>query len=108
MKQSHPFNQLSIFLHAPAKSGVYLLRTSARCVYVGETENIRKSLLAHLYGDSPWITLWAPSGFSFELCSDESRAQRKNKLSAQLQPVIGHHDGAMATPDLSAVALQER
>jgi hypothetical protein len=108
MKQSHSFNQLSIFLHAPAKSGVYLLRTSARCVYVGETENIRKSLLAHLHGDSPWINLWAPSGFSFELCSDESRVQLKNKLSVQLRPAVGHHDCAVAIPDLSGVALQER
>jgi hypothetical protein len=105
MNQSYSFTQLSIFLHAPAKSGVYLLRTSARCVYVGETENIRKSLLAHLHGDIPWITVWAPSRFSFELCSDASRTQLKDQLSARLQPVIGNHDRAMAAPGLSAAAL---
>ena len=105
MDESYSFSQLSIFLYAPAKSGVYLLRTSARCVYVGETENIRKSLLAHLRGDIPWITVWAPSRFSFELCSDGSRAQLKNKLSAQLQPVIGNHDHPVAVSELRAAAL---
>ena len=102
MKQSYSFNQLSIFLHAPAKSGIYLLRTSARCIYVGETENIRKSLLSHLHGDDPWITLWAPTQFSFELCRETSRAQRQSQLSARLQPVVGHHVSAMPASGLSA------
>ena len=105
MNQSYSFTQLSIFLHVPAKSGVYLLRTSARCIYVGETENLRKSLLAHLHGDIPWITVWAPSCFSFELSSDDSRAQLKDQLTARLQPVIGNHDRAMAAPDWTTAAL---
>ena len=105
MKQSYSFNQLSIFLHAPAKSGVYLLRTSARCIYVGETENLRKTLLAHLHGDSPWISLWAPTQFSFDLCSEASRIQAKNELSIRLRPVLGNHEHLMLTPELSAVAL---
>jgi len=105
MKQSYSFNQLAIFLHAPAKSGVYLLRTSSRCIYVGETENIRKSLLSHLHGDDPWITLWAPTQFSFELCSEASRSQRQTQLSARLQPVVGNHAPAMPGSGLSAAAL---
>ncbi len=92
---SYSFTQLSIFLHAPAKSGVYLLRTSARCIYIGETNNIRKSLLAHLHGDLPWITLWAPSRFSFDLCPDASRTELKNQLAARLQPVIGSRQSAI-------------
>ncbi len=95
---SYSFTQVSIFLHAPAKAGVYLLRTSARCVYIGETDNIRKSLLAHLHGDLPWITLWAPSRFSFDLCPDASRTELKDKLVARLQPVIGNGHSAMAKP----------
>ena len=105
MNQNYAFTPLSIILHAPAKSGVYLLRTSARCIYVGETENLRKSLLAHLRGDIPWITVWAPSRFSFALCSDESKTQLKNQLTAGLQPVIGNHLGAMAAPDWTTAAL---
>jgi hypothetical protein len=105
MKQSYSFNQLSIFLHAPAKSGLYLLRTSARCIYVGETDNIRKSLLAHLRGDIPWITLWAPSHFSFELCREASRILRMSQLAAKLQPVIGNHKPATSVSELSVSAL---
>ncbi len=96
IRNSYSFAAVSIFLHAPAKPGIYLLRTSARCIYIGESENIRKSLLAHLHGDLPWITLWAPSRFSFELCADASRSELKNRLVARLQPVIGFHNGAIA------------
>lgn len=105
MNQSYSFNQLSIFLHAPAKSGVYLLRTSARCIYVGETENLRKTLLAHLHGDSPWISLWAPTQFSFELCSEASRIQVKSELTARLRPVLGNHEHSISSSELGAAAL---
>lgn len=105
MKQSYSFSQLSIFLHAPAKSGVYLLRSSSRCIYVGESENIRKSLLSHVRGDDPWITLWAPTQFSFELCGESARVQRRNHLSARLRPVVGDHLASVAASDLSAAAL---
>ncbi|MGE5302050.1 MAG: hypothetical protein ACM3TN_01895 [Alphaproteobacteria bacterium] len=102
---SYSFTHLSIVLHAPARPGIYLLRTSARCIYIGETENIRKSLLAYLHGDDPWITVWAPSRFSFKLCSDASRTQLRDQLSVRLQPVIPNHDRAMAVPELNAAAL---
>ncbi len=95
IRNSYSFTQVSVFLHAPARPGIYLLRTSARCIYIGESENIRKSLLAHLHGDLPWITVWAPSRFSFELCPDASRTELKNQLVARLQPVIGYQDVAM-------------
>ncbi len=96
IRNSHSFTELSILLHAPARPGIYLLQTSARCIYIGESENIRKSLLAHLHGDLPWITVWSPSRFSFELCPDASRTELKNHLVARLQPAIGYQDGVMA------------
>jgi hypothetical protein len=96
IRNSHSFTELSILLHAPAKPGIYLLRTSTRCIYIGESENIRKSLLAHLHGDLPWITVWAPSRFSFDLCPDASRTGLKDQLVAQLQPEVGYQDAAMA------------
>lgn len=100
--KSYSFTQLSILLHAPARAGVYHLHTTARCIYIGETENIRQSLLGHLRGDIPWITVWDPSGFSFGLCSGSSRVQRKKELVAKLHPVIGDrhqnvHDASVET-----------
>jgi hypothetical protein len=96
IRNSHSFNELSILLHAPARPGIYLLRSSTRCIYIGESENIRKTLLAHLHGDDPWITVWAPSRFSFDLCPDASRARMRDQLMAQLEPVIGYQDAAVA------------
>jgi predicted GIY-YIG superfamily endonuclease len=86
---SYSFNHLTIMLQAPAQSGVYLLRTSSRCIYVGDTDNLRKALLAHLRGDIPWITLWAPRRFSFIACGESKRKDLKAETIARYQPVIG-------------------
>jgi len=86
--KSYAFNQISIFLHAPATSGIYLLHNSTRCLFVGETRNIRTQLLGHLHGDHPLITVWNPSGFCFETCSEALRLNRERQLALQFQPVI--------------------
>ena len=93
--KSYSLTQLSIRLHAPAKSGVYYLHNSARCIYVGEAENIRHALLAHLEGDIPWITVWTPTGFSFELCSESSRVQNRNELTRLLRPAVKNWNADM-------------
>lgn len=101
--KSYSFSQFSILLHAPAKPGVYHLHTTARCIYVGETENIRQSLLQHLRGDIPWITVWDPTGFSFGLCADFSRGQKKKELVAKLHPVIGDRHENIEDPSLETI-----
>jgi excinuclease UvrABC nuclease subunit len=100
---SYSFAQLSIVLHAPARPGIYLLRTSARCIFIGETENIRKSLLSHLRGDNPWITVWAPSRFSFAVCPNGSKTELRNELLERLQPVISERNHVVGSLPLSAV-----
>ena len=86
--KSYAFNRLSIFLHAPASSGIYLLHNATRCLFVGESRNIRSQLLGHLRGDHPLITVWDPSGFCFESCAEALRLDRKRQLALQFQPVI--------------------
>jgi hypothetical protein len=86
--KSYSFNGLSVRLHAPAASGVYYLHNSARCIYVGEAENIRRALLGHLQGDIPCITVWDPSGFCFELCPETVRVGKKNNLTMRFGPAI--------------------
>jgi hypothetical protein len=90
--KSHSYNQLSIFLRAPAKSGIFLLHNSFRCIYIGESENIRQSLLGHPRGEPPWVSVWDPDRFSFELCSESARVHRKNQLTLQFRPVIEYPD----------------
>ena len=92
--RSYSFNQLSILLHAPAKSGVYLLHNSVRCLYIGEAENIRQCLLERTRSDDPSITVLDPNGFSFELQSEASKVERKNQLIAEYQPAIENWDGS--------------
>jgi len=76
--KSYSLNQLSIFLHAPAKSGVYMLHNSSRCLYIGDSDNIRQTLLQHMRDDNSAVTVFDPDGFSFELHPDASRARRKD------------------------------
>lgn len=87
--KSYSFNVLSVFLHAPATSGVYLLHNSARCLYIGDSDNIRQTLLRHMRGDNSAITLFDPVGFSFELQPEASRARRKDQLRSEFDPAIG-------------------
>ena len=99
---SYSFTQLSIFLQVPAKSGVYVLHNSNRCIYIGETDNLRKTLQQHLRGDNPWISLWEPSGVYFELWPETGRYERKFHLITQFQPLLT--DTAGECPGLSIIA----
>jgi hypothetical protein len=92
--KSYSLNRLSIFLHAPAKSGVYLLHNSSRCLYIGDSDNIRQTLLQHLHDHNSAISLFAPDGFSFELQPEASRARRKDQLSSEIEPALERWDEA--------------
>ena len=86
--KSYSLNRLSVFLHAPAKSGVYLLHNSCRCLYIGDSDNIRRSLLQHMRGDHAAIAVFDPDGFSFELQPDASRARRRDQVSSEFEPAV--------------------
>jgi hypothetical protein len=87
--RSHSFTQLSIFLQVPAKSGVYVLHNFTRCIYIGESDNLRNTLQQHLRGDNPWISLWEPSGVYFEIWPKSDRRERKNHLINEIPDFIG-------------------
>jgi len=86
--KSYSFNELSILLNAPAKSGVYQLHNSSRCLYIGYSDNIRQTLLQHRCGDNSTFIPFDPDGFSFELHPDASRAWRKDRLNSEFEPAI--------------------
>jgi hypothetical protein len=100
--RSYSFTQLSIFLQVPAKSGVYALHNSNRCLYIGETDNLRQTLQQHLRSDNPWISLWEPSGVYFELWPETGRYERKMHMIHEFQPIIS--DAAGECPGLSTIA----
>jgi hypothetical protein len=103
--RSYWFTQLSVFLHVPAKSAIYALHNSNRCIYIGESDNLRKTLQQHLRGDNPWISVWEPSGVYFELWPETGRYERKIHLIAEFQPLLT--DAAGECPGLSAIGRSD-
>lgn len=99
---SYPFTQLSVFLQVPAKPGVYALHNFTRCIYIGDTDNLRKALKRHIRGDNPWVSLWEPSGVYFELWPETGRYERKVHLITEFQPLLT--DTASECLRLSTVA----
>ena len=95
--RSYSFTQLSIFLQVPAKSAVYALHNSTRCIYIDESDNLRQALQQHLRGDNPWISLWEPSGVYFEVWPQSGRCERKNQLIKEFRPVLS--EDASKCPD---------
>ena len=75
------FSAPSIRQYAPAYSGVYGLSNARGWVYIGESDNIQESLLAHLSaaGDA--------TGFVFEICDPALRAKRWDRLIHEYEPV---------------------
>src|ERR1700742_4654791 len=74
----------SIRAHAPDSSGVYGLFNRSQWIYVGESSDIQKRLLAHLESPEPYITRYSATGFIFELQPEKSRKARRDVLVAEL------------------------
>ena len=78
---------VSVDNSVPAASGVYGLSNASQWIYVGETANIHGELLKHLHHPNTFLKGHTPSGFTFELSSEEHRAERRNRLVFELQPI---------------------
>ena len=73
--------------HAPEESGIYGLCTADKWIYIGQSFNIRKALLAYLSGRKPYVLQWQPRQFVFELLPYPARVTRHKELVASYQPV---------------------
>lgn len=80
------FSADSIERNAPSASGVYGISNSHTWLFVGESENIKESLLAHLKGSVTRRPGEDPTGFSFELSPFHARVARQNSLIGKLSP----------------------
>jgi hypothetical protein len=72
---------------APDASGVYTIYSSARWIYVGESDDIQRSLFRHLNEPTPCMERLGPLSFSFELVHEVDRTVRWQALVAELEPV---------------------
>jgi hypothetical protein len=80
------FIAAAVYEHAPALSGVYGLSNGRRWVYIGETDNIQQTLLAHLSQLDPLLREQRPTGFVFEVCDRAERSRRQNRLILEYHP----------------------
>jgi len=85
----YPFNAHFINECAPVESGVYALCAADKWVYIGDAANLKQELLSHLEpGRNPQIDEATPTTFSFELCSGQERVRRRERLIAELHPMV--------------------
>jgi hypothetical protein len=72
---------------APDASGIYAIFTPRRWLHIGETDDIRRSLLDHLNDpDVEGLAESGPLSFSFEVVPPAGRLARRRALIAQLAP----------------------
>ena len=83
---------------APSASGVYILHTPRRWVFVGESDDIRLSLFRHLNDGTAPMTRFGPLSFSFELVPPAERVARRKALIAELEPECAVEEMVPAQP----------
>ena len=97
-----PFDQIfprcftvpSVREYAPASSGVYGISNAREWIYIGETDNIRESLLGHLGEMNNSLMSRRPTGFVFEVCDRVMRPQRQDRLVLEYEPTC-NRDGSL-------------
>lgn len=89
-----PFNQFtprnftsdSVRMYAPVASGVYGISNAREWIYIGETDNIRNSLMNHLQETNTALIKREPTGFVFEVCDQAQRSSRQDRLVGEYGP----------------------
>ena len=83
--ESYTFTYAGVH-EAPNASGLFRIYSSARWVYVGESDDIRQSLF-QLLNDSPsWMDRFGPLSFSFERVPRAERAAVQQAAVNALHP----------------------
>jgi cell division septation protein DedD len=83
----YPFDEASIELGAPPVSGVYGLHDERQQIFIGESADLRETLLQYRNDSRRLFRHLQPTGFSIEVCPMELCAQRARALIAQYRPL---------------------
>jgi hypothetical protein len=73
------FSKLLIDAVVPAESGVFALYASHEQLFIGESGNMRDAL-RRLHANMRRLGFNRPTGFTFELCSEDLRLKRLKEL----------------------------
>jgi hypothetical protein len=92
------FTPVSVQKNAPESSGVYGVSNSKEWLLVGEGDNIRELLLAHLKEMGTALSAQNPTGFTFELCSGSDRIARQAALIRELKPRCNRSNEMIDSP----------
>jgi len=86
-----PFTSGAIATYAPAAAGVYGISNAQEWIYIGQTDDIRGSLLHHLKDVSTSLMKRHPAGFVFEVCEGARRSARQDRLVVEYEPACNRH-----------------
>lgn len=84
---AHAFTPGSIRAHAPTLPGVYGISNSREWLYIGSTDNIQGTLMAHLQERESNVVRSLPTGFVYELARPEQQSDRCGSLIREYAPV---------------------
>jgi hypothetical protein len=87
------FKEEEIKVHAPTVSGVYGLYNVRHQITIGNSANIREALLRHLRDSNFRFRRFEPTGFTFEVCSKDSRDVRMQQLILEYNPIMQSRGG---------------
>jgi len=81
------YEMASIVRHTPTGSGVYVVLSLGRWLYVGESGSLRGGLSLQFSGANSRLAGHHPTHFMYELVPDAERAARRRELIMEFQPV---------------------
>jgi hypothetical protein len=85
----HPFSEAGVATYAPCEPGIYGIYSNQQWIYVGESQDIEKSLYAHLHRQSEesyCILSRSPTHFVFDLGDEMWGKTRVKGLVEELKP----------------------
>jgi hypothetical protein len=91
-----PLMPAAIQTYAPIASGLYGISNAREWIFIGETDDIRGALLAHLQESNTPLMKRQPTGFVFEVCDRARRLARMDRLVLEYEPTCNRHPSRYA------------
>ncbi len=85
--EARNYDIASIMRHTPRASGVYVVLSLGRWLYVGESGSLQGGLSLQFSGSDSHLAGQHPTHFMYELVPDADRAARRRELILEFQPV---------------------
>jgi len=91
-----PFTNSGVAAYAPSSSGIYGISNGREWIFIGESDNIRDTLLGHLQDAGSFLLERTPTGFVYELCGLGGRSGRHDRLILEYEPICNRRSSSWA------------